>query len=277
MNDTDRGEQPAEAAQVLSGLVSARSSVRAFRDRDVSDAEVRSILDVASRAPSRNNTQPWRVYIARRPTIQAVADTLEAEEISGKALLETPAEHEPYRGRREQWERQLFGLMKLDPDDPEARGVLRHRDYAFHGAPVAMFVTVEDRLGEDARISAGMFVQTVLLAAEGHGMGTCVHSVHNSYEKLLRPILGISEHETQVCAIALGYADATAPANWLAASRASQDEWVHFVDASPVHSPTPECQTALSKQESGDRQESRLRHQRWSDALLPRGPRLVIA
>ena len=56
-------------------LVRARKSVRAFRPDPVPLVVVRELLEIASRAPSGTNVQPWKVYVAAGE----VRDRLERE------------------------------------------------------------------------------------------------------------------------------------------------------------------------------------------------------
>lgn len=56
----------------------ARWSPRSFTDREVSEAEVMSLLEAARWAPSGSNHQPWRIVWARRgePAFDAIRDSL---------------------------------------------------------------------------------------------------------------------------------------------------------------------------------------------------------
>ncbi len=40
-----------------------RASIRSFLSETVSDRQIRELLEVAARAPSGGNVQPWRVYV----------------------------------------------------------------------------------------------------------------------------------------------------------------------------------------------------------------------
>ena len=52
-----------ESQQAVDAAITSRRSIRAFLPTPVSDATVREILEVASRAPSGTNTQPWKVHV----------------------------------------------------------------------------------------------------------------------------------------------------------------------------------------------------------------------
>ena len=52
----------------LSGLVRDRRSIRAFDPAPIDPAEIREILELAARAPSAWNLQPWRFAVVIDPT-----------------------------------------------------------------------------------------------------------------------------------------------------------------------------------------------------------------
>ena len=45
--------------------IRSRHSIRAFLPKKVEMADIRAILEVAARAPSGTNTQPWKVYVVQ--------------------------------------------------------------------------------------------------------------------------------------------------------------------------------------------------------------------
>jgi nitroreductase len=78
-------EMPVLDAAVVDHAISSRSSIRRFLPTPVPAATVESILDIAARAPSGTNMQPWRGYVlagaskdALIETVQAVFDAQEA-------------------------------------------------------------------------------------------------------------------------------------------------------------------------------------------------------
>lgn len=68
MNTTALGTAVIEAAE-------SRHSIRRYTDEPVTDAQLRTLVEAAGRAPSSNNVQPWR-WVAVRD--QAMKDRLQA-------------------------------------------------------------------------------------------------------------------------------------------------------------------------------------------------------
>ena len=50
---------------IVEEAISSRMSVRAFTDKNVDRESILQLLEVASRAPSGTNTQPWKVYVVQ--------------------------------------------------------------------------------------------------------------------------------------------------------------------------------------------------------------------
>ena len=59
--------QKGEAKVTVYEAISARKSVRVFRDEDVSEAVITRLLEAARSAPSANNLQEWRFVVVRNP------------------------------------------------------------------------------------------------------------------------------------------------------------------------------------------------------------------
>ena len=85
----------------VSEATQRRASIRSFLSDPVSDEQIRELLEVASRAPSGGNVQPWRVYV-----INGDAMTRFRSFISSRSPGESeypvypPSLQEPYRTNR---------------------------------------------------------------------------------------------------------------------------------------------------------------------------------
>lgn len=63
MNTTALGTAVIEAA-------ASRHSIRRYTDEPITDAQLRTLLEAAGRAPSSNNVQPWRWVAVRDPAVK---------------------------------------------------------------------------------------------------------------------------------------------------------------------------------------------------------------
>ena len=215
--------------------LSSRRSVRAFNDAPVTQATVAHILQVASRAPSGTNCQPWRVYVAAGATKQAISDDTIALRTSGVELPQSEYVYspkdigEPYLSRRRKVGWDLYGLLDIGKGDRERTFAQHNRNFTFFGAPVALFFFVERHLERGAWLDVGMFLQGVMSAARGQGLHTCPQVAWTNYHAIVRRHLGVPETELLVCGMSLGVEDTSAIENSLRTERAPVAEMARFV------------------------------------------------
>lgn len=223
--------------EIIDRAISARRSVRAFLDTPVDLAVVREILQVASRAPSGTNTQPWKVYVL---TGDAKA-RLSAEIIETFMDPAKAAEHheeydyypkewiEPFIGRRRKVGFDLYGLLGLTKDDKAGMKRQHARNYQFFDAPMGLIFTIDRIMGKGSYLDYGMFMENIMISAVGHGLATCAQAAFNQFHKIIERQLNLPANEAVVCGMALGYEDKRAVENTLKTARASVDEFVTFV------------------------------------------------
>jgi nitroreductase len=60
--------------KTVDAAIISRHSIRAFLPQEVDRADIEKILEVAARAPSGTNTQPWKVYVLTGATKQKLSD-----------------------------------------------------------------------------------------------------------------------------------------------------------------------------------------------------------
>ncbi len=65
-----------EVTKIVDDNIKARRSIRAFLPKPVEKQEILDLLNVAARAPSGTNTQPWQVYIITGAKKQALSDEI---------------------------------------------------------------------------------------------------------------------------------------------------------------------------------------------------------
>ena len=224
----------ADVARTVDDALTSRRSVRAFLPTPVPRVLIEHILEVASRAPSGTNMQPWCVHVvageAKDKLSRAILDAHEAggEEHTRPWKYYPDELFEPYLSRRRAVGWGLYGLLGIGKGDRAQMKAQRAQNYLFFGAPVGMFFTLDARLEIGSWLDYGMFIQNIMTSARGHGLHTCPQAAFADYHKIIRAHLGISEDHTVICGLSIGYEDKEAVANRLRTDRAPVSEFARF-------------------------------------------------
>jgi nitroreductase len=215
----------------VSTAIDTRMSCRAFLATPVPRQTIVNILEAAKRAPSGGNLQPWRVHVLTgEPLAQFVAlirSKLPAQP-TGEGTeyhVYPPDLHEPYRSRRFKCGEDLYATIGITRDNKLGRLRQFARNYEFFGAPVALFFSVDRRMGQDQWADIGMFMQNIMLLAREHDLHTCPQEAWAVWHKTLTGFLPIPQEHMLFCGMALGYRDETAPINTLRTDRAPLEEF----------------------------------------------------
>ncbi|MEO9337974.1 nitroreductase [Mesorhizobium sp. SB112] len=224
----------ADETAMVDDAILSRRSVRAFLPDPVDEQAIKDILEVASRAPSGTNMQPWKVYIATGETRQQIGDAIlnsgiRAEKVAWDEYKYYPDQFfEPYLQRRRENGFGLYGVLGIGRRDVDKMRAQHDRNFVFFDAPVGMIFTIDRRLNKGSWIDYGMFLQNIMIAARGRGLHTCPQAAFAPYHKQIRPILDIPEEEIVVCGMALGYEDTSKVENTFRTPRAPLEDWVKF-------------------------------------------------
>jgi nitroreductase len=119
--------------------------------------------------------------------------------------------------------------MGITRGDDGGRAEAWRRNYTFFGAPHLAVVSIDRRLGAYAMLDLGVWLGYVLTQAEAMGIAACPMASVAAYPGPLRRILPIGSDQHVIVGIALGRADADAPANRCHTPRAPLDANVTFV------------------------------------------------
>ncbi|WP_167108224.1 nitroreductase [Mycobacterium sp. DL592] len=206
-----------------------RHSTRLFlRDKPVPRQLVIESLELAIRAPSNSNIQPWHVVFASGPPRDRLAEAL--LEQADIAAPNVPALPESFAHLRSELGALVYGAMGISRHDSEARRIAVLRNWEFFRAPLAGVVCMHSELDYVDALGVGMFLQTFLLALTARGLGSCVQVSVAGYPDILRDNLGIGDDMRILCGIAIGYPDPDFAANSLAVPRNPLSRNCVFVD-----------------------------------------------
>jgi len=222
--------------------IESRHSVRAFLPKAVARADIEKLLDVARRAPSGTNTQPWKVYVLQGAARDSLCDKVCAAHDALRAQPALAAQYQeaydyyptqwvsPYIDRRRENGWGLYGLLGIGKGDKDKMHAQHQRNYRFFDAPVGLMFTIDKVMGRGSLVDYGMFLQNIMVAARGMGLDTCPQAAWNGFASIIVPHIGATESEMLVCGMALGYADTTAPVNSFETPRETVATFTHWLE-----------------------------------------------
>jgi nitroreductase len=218
----------------VSEAVLSRQSVRGFTDQPVDLDALRRILELAARAPSGGNLQPWHIHVVAGEKMAALralmaARVAEAPGGEGTEYAIYPSSlASPYRDRRFAVGETMYAQIGIAREDKGERVRWFARNYQFFGAPVALFCYVDRGHGPPQWSDCGMYLQTVMLLLREAGLDSCPQECWALYHKTIGDFLGAPEGQMLFTGMAIGWKDETQPANQFRSARAPADEFLHF-------------------------------------------------
>jgi nitroreductase len=209
----------------VDAAIASRFSARAFLPTPVPRETIEAILDVARRAPSGTNTQPWKVYVLQGASLKGLSDKVCA---AHDAIFADPALAQEYREEYDYYPRKwvspyidrrrengwsLYGLLGIEKGEKDKMHAQHQRNFRFFDAPVGFMFTLDRVLERGSLVDYGMFLQNIMVAARGRGLHTCPQAAWNHYGKIVLPHIGAGPDEMLVCGMSMGYADESALVN----------------------------------------------------------------
>ena len=227
---------------IVDAAITSRMSVRAFTAQAVARQTLTELLQVASRAPSGTNTQPWKVYVLQGASRNTLCDKVCAAHDGIRANPALAAQYReeydyypekwvsPYIDRRRENGWGLYGLLGIGKGDKDKMHLQHQRNYKFFDAPVGLMFTMDRVMGRGSLVDYGMFLQNIMVGARGHGLHTCPQAAWNGFARIILPHIGAGADEMLVCGMALGYAEESAVVNTFRTPRVQAEEFTHWLE-----------------------------------------------
>ncbi|MCV6615934.1 MAG: nitroreductase [Cellvibrionaceae bacterium] len=215
-------------------LLQRRYSVRAFTEQVIEPELLEKIFSQAQQAPSNCNTQPWQAYVISGERCRRFAVQLSEAVAAGAPSLPdyevTLGFFDEYRQRQVDCAFALYNSMGIERSDKLGRGAAMLRNFEFFGAPHVVFVAMPKTFGMVNALDVGIWLQTLNLVMESHGIGSCIQGALAYYPDLVRKELGLPEDDSMqiLCGISFGYEDQDAAPNKTRTVRAPLAENISF-------------------------------------------------
>lgn len=214
--------------------IKSRMSIRKFRPEPVPREILLEIIETGQRSPSYKNSQPWEIALVsgekKDSLSKLLIDLLEKGE---KARPDIP---EPKGWPDEIGKRIEESLVKrsksfgIDLGDPENIKRSKKANFRFYGAPHGIFIFQDSSLGNWSLFDAGIFTQSLMLAAHAKGIGTVPQAYLIDYSEDIRKFIGIPEGKRLVLGISIGYPDMEDKLNSYKTEREDTDKIVRWLE-----------------------------------------------
>ena len=221
----------------VSDALNSRLSVRDFLPTPVPAEVIRQVLATASRAPSGGNVQPWQIDVLAGDPLHALKARMQTRlaEVAAGDRSEAP-EYDiypkelvaPYRDYRFKLGEDMYARIGIPRDDKPARQRWFARNYQFFGAPMALFCSVDRRMGPPQWSDLGMFLQSVMLLLREVGLDSCPQECWAVYPRTVGGFIGLPAERMLFTGMAIGQRNPDHPVNGLVSDRAGVDTFARF-------------------------------------------------
>ena len=134
-------------------VVNERRSIRGYKPIPVPRELIEEVIEIAKRAPSSMNTQPWHFHVVTGEPLEMIRKGNTERMMSGSRVdREIKLNHGyegPHRDRQVEIAVQLFEAMGIERDDKARRQDWVMRGFRQFDAPVSIVITVDKALEHD--------------------------------------------------------------------------------------------------------------------------------
>jgi nitroreductase len=217
--------------------LASRRSIRDFLPTPVPAEAIRRVLAAAVRTPSGGNVQPWHIDVVAGERL-AELKSIMAHRI-GETAAGAPPEPldysiypkdlpSPYRDYRFQLGEAMYASMGIGREQKPARLQWFARNYQFFGAPLALFCSIDRRMGAPQWSDLGMYLMAVMLLLREEGLDSCPQEAWSVYPQTVGSFLGIPPERMLFCGMSIGYRNTEHPVNGFPVDRAALESFTRF-------------------------------------------------
>lgn len=215
--------------------IASRRSVRDFLSTPVPAETIRRVLSAAARAPSGGNLQPWHIDVVAGEALERFKAIMRERVAQSRERTE-PTDYDiypkqlvsPYRDRRYKVGEDMYALLGIAREDKAARLRWLANNYQFFGAPLALFCSVDRRMGPPQWSDLGMYLQSVMLLLREEGLDSCPQECWSLYPRTVTEFIGMPGERMLFCGMSIGYRNPGSAVNRLVADRAPLEEFTRF-------------------------------------------------
>lgn len=211
-----------------------RKSIRKFKPDPVPKEVLAEVFYIARWSPSYKNSQPWEVILLSGAKKEALTRLLTELLESGAKLCPDLPEPVSWPAAEQARIAHLFQRRAeatgIDLSDPEVIVKAKKANFAFYGAPHAIYLFQDSSLSLWSLFDLGLFAQSLMLAAHAKGLGTVPQAFATDYAQDIKQFLAIPEGKRLVLGMSIGYPDLASPVNAFRTDRSAAEEFVQWLE-----------------------------------------------
>ena len=214
--------------------INDRRSVRGYLKKKIPKKVIKDIFQLAQRAPSNCNIQPWYVYVSSGKSKNRLVKQMvnnELNKVPPNSDYYYPSNFKfnlSYLKRQVECAKKLYDKMGIVREDKLGRQQAFLRNYKMYDAPHVCFIGMYEKFGSSIALDVGIYVQTLMLSMKSFGVSCCAQATLRNYPNLVRKEFNIPSSIKILLGISFGYEDKSVKANSTRVGRAEIKENVIF-------------------------------------------------
>jgi nitroreductase len=209
-----------------------RKSIRAFTKQVPPRQLILECLEAASWAPNPTSQQPWHFIVLSGNSLRKATELIkesysDAADKTAPQLTENSENSRNLEQRKKENFSEMLGFLKKHNADMASLG---EGNFNFHRAPLAIIFATYPYKDQNYFKSTVSAMQTFMLAATAHGLGTCWANAVSVCQDAIKKELGLQDELILVDGISVGYPDLDAPINNVSRHRLSIEQVVSWLE-----------------------------------------------
>lgn len=213
----------------LKEAINLRRSVRAFKPDPVPRKMIEEIMELALRAPSWGNSQPWQFAIVTGAKLDEIRQGFRARGSAEPTmdLIRPQSFPEPNDKWRSAQAARTLDTLGIKREDTAKREWWRQQGFAHFGAPCVIYIYIDrafyyqqNGINSWPVFDCGAITLNIMLLALDRGLGAIPQAQAVFYPDIVKAVLGIPDSKLMVVGIAIGYPDKQAAINKVRSDRA---------------------------------------------------------
>lgn len=214
----------------LQDVITQRHSIRQFTAEPVDQKTITKIIELAQRAPSWVNSQPWQVYCAMGDSLQKIKDAYHEQDVAGihgKPDLAVMGRNDWAPQTQANMKEWRHGIVHHFTNFDEAHEKMTNASDTLYDSPVILYITIPKASPDWSIFDAGLFAENIMLAATNYGLGTIPTYNSVRFPEILHQKLNIPDDERFIIGISLGH-PAETTINSYRSTRQPVSDVLHF-------------------------------------------------